>query len=101
MIKSLSNWRGENVMRTFGKWLGRILLMLILAAAVVGFMKREELMRLMAVNSLFAEDKIVHNFSNMNGAFLSREVAHGDAAAVDEAFHLSADHIDGTGTGAA
>ncbi len=65
-------------MRTFGKWLGRALLMLILAAAVVGFLKREELMRLMAVNSLFAEDKIVHNFSNMNAAFLSRDVARGD-----------------------
>ncbi|SFK79548.1 serine hydrolase domain-containing protein [Shimia haliotis] len=70
-------------MRTFGKWLGRALLMLVLAAAVVGFLKREELMRLMAVNSLFAEDKIVHNFSHMNGAFLSRDVAHGDGPVID------------------
>ncbi|TCL08758.1 hypothetical protein BXY66_0796 [Shimia isoporae] len=70
-------------MRTFGKWLGRILLMFILAAAVVGFVKREELMRLMAVNSLFAEDKIVHNFSHMNGAFLSREVARGDGPVIN------------------
>jgi len=70
-------------MRTFGKWLGRALLMLVLAAAVVGFLKREELMRLMAVNSLFAEDKIVHNFSHMNGAFLSRDVARGDGPVID------------------
>ncbi|WP_282157197.1 serine hydrolase domain-containing protein [Shimia thalassica] len=65
-------------MRTIGKWLGRILLMLILAAAVMYVWKREEIHRLMAVNSLFSEDKIVHNFSNMNQAFLTRDVARGD-----------------------
>ncbi|MDP2519047.1 serine hydrolase domain-containing protein [Shimia thalassica] len=65
-------------MRTIGKWLGRILLMLILAAAVMYVWKREEIHRLMAVNSLFSEDKIVHNFSNMNQAFLTRDVARGE-----------------------
>jgi CubicO group peptidase (beta-lactamase class C family) len=65
-------------MRTFGKWLGRILLALALAAIVVGIWKRDEIARLMAVNSLFAEDKIVFNFSHMNQAFLSIPVARGN-----------------------
>ncbi|MBM1813994.1 serine hydrolase domain-containing protein [Pseudosulfitobacter pseudonitzschiae] len=65
-------------MRRLLKWAVRILLMAILAAAVIGFWKREEIMRLMAVNSLFSEDKIVGNFSHMNDAFLSREIPRGD-----------------------
>lgn len=64
-------------MRNFGKWLGRILLVLILAGAAIGIWKREEITRLMAVNSLFSEDKIVANFSNMEGAFLTRELPRG------------------------
>ncbi len=67
-------------MRTFGKWLGRLLLMLVLAAAAIGFYKREEIMRLMAVNSLFSEDKIVSNFSNMNAAFLTAPLSRGPLA---------------------
>ena len=65
-------------MRRFGKWLGRILLALVLAAAVVGVWKREEITRLWAVNSLFSAEKIVHNFSNMDAAFLSVSVPRGD-----------------------
>ncbi len=65
-------------MRTFGKWLGRILLTLILAAAVVGLWKREQITRLMAVNSLFSEAKIVNNFSHMDAAFLTVEVPRGN-----------------------
>lgn len=67
-------------MRTAGKWLGRILLSLALAAVVVGVWKREELTRLMAVNSLFAADRIVENFSNMDKAFLTVPVARGSLA---------------------
>lgn len=65
-------------MRTLLKWALRILLMAVLAAAVIGFWKREEINRLLAVNSLFSEDKIVANFSHMNDAFLSREIPRGD-----------------------
>ena len=65
-------------MRTFGKWLGRILLVVVLGVVAIGFWKREEITRLMAVNSLFAEDKIVSNFSNMNAAFLNTPVDRGD-----------------------
>jgi CubicO group peptidase (beta-lactamase class C family) len=65
-------------MRTFGKWLGRALLGLILAIVVVGLWKREEITRLLAVNSLFSEERIVTNFSNMDAAFLTRPVPRGD-----------------------
>lgn len=54
------------------------MLLLALAALAVGIWKREQITRLMAVNSLFSEDKIVHNFSNMNSAFLHRPVSRGD-----------------------
>lgn len=67
-------------MRTFGKWLGRLLVALILAAAIIGFWKREELTRLMAVNTVFSADKIVHNFSHMNSAFLTVPVPRGPNA---------------------
>lgn len=64
-------------MRRFGKWMGRILLVLVLAAVVVGLWKREEITRLLAVNSLFSKEKIITNFSNMKGAFLSTPVPRG------------------------
>ncbi len=64
-------------MRTALKWLLRTLLALALAALVVGIWKREEIKRLMAVNSLFSEQSIVENFSNMDRAFLSTTVDRG------------------------
>lgn len=67
-------------MRTFGKWLGRLLLALVLAAVVIGFWKREQITRLMAVNSLFSVEKIVQNFSHMDAAFLTTPVSRGDGA---------------------
>ncbi len=65
-------------MRQVLKWLGRVFLAAALAAIVVGFWKREEITRLLAVQSLFAEETIVRNFSNMDRAFLTREMARGD-----------------------
>ena len=65
-------------MRTFGKALGRLLLLFVLAAVTVGVWKREQLTRLMAVNSLFAAEKITGNFSNMNTMFLTRPMARGE-----------------------
>ncbi|MDU9004058.1 serine hydrolase domain-containing protein [Sedimentitalea todarodis] len=65
-------------MRTLGKWLGRILLSLLLAAAVIGVWKREEITRLWAVNSLFSEERIVGNFSHMDAAFLTAPLPRGD-----------------------
>lgn len=65
-------------MKRFLKWIGRAGLALALAAVVVGLWKREEITRLFAVNSLFSEEKIVANFSNMDRAFLTRPVPRGD-----------------------
>jgi CubicO group peptidase (beta-lactamase class C family) len=66
------------MMRSVGKWLLRIFVVLVLAALVVGLWQREQIMRLLAVNSLFSEEKIVGNFSNMQGAFLTAPVARGN-----------------------
>ncbi|MCD2261070.1 hypothetical protein, partial [Psychroserpens luteolus] len=56
----------------------RVVLALAVIAVVLGIWKREQIMRLMAVNSLFTEEKIVGNFSNMNSAFLWIEMDRGD-----------------------
>lgn len=64
-------------MRTFGKWVGRILVMLILAIVVVGVWKRTEITRLVAVITLYDEDKIVGNFSGMNLAFPNTDIDRG------------------------
>ena len=65
-------------MRTILKWTFRIVLALVIAAVLFGIWKREEIARLMAVNSLFSEEKIVANFSNMDAAFLHVEVPRGN-----------------------
>ncbi|MEH6519748.1 serine hydrolase domain-containing protein [Sulfitobacter sp.] len=64
-------------MRRFGKWIIRIIAVLILATVVVGLWQREQITRLMAVNSLFSAEKIVHNFSHMDAAFLNTPVPRG------------------------
>jgi CubicO group peptidase (beta-lactamase class C family) len=58
-------------MRTFLKWLLRIGVVILVLAIAIALWKREQITRLMAVNSLFSEEKIVANFSNMNAAFLN------------------------------
>ena len=68
-------------MRKILKWTVRLAGLLILAAVVVGIWKREEIMRLLAVNSLFDADRIVQNFSNMDAAFLHVELSRGDGPA--------------------
>ncbi|WP_170753656.1 serine hydrolase domain-containing protein [Ruegeria lacuscaerulensis] len=83
-------------MRTLLKWVLRITLMLVLAAVVVGFWKREEIQRLMAVNSLFSEDKIVHNFSHMEQAFLTVDLPRGDGPTWDLPYGTGFDLPEGT-----
>lgn len=68
-------------MRAILKWAGRVLLALLFAAAVVGIWKREELARLWAVQTLFAEDRIVANFSHMDAAFLTTPLPRGRSPA--------------------
>lgn len=65
-------------MRRLGRHLGRLLLVLLLAVTATALWKREELTRLWAVNTLFTEDRIVGNFSDMGAAFLTVPVPRGD-----------------------
>jgi len=50
---------------------------LILVLAAAGAWKREEIARLMAVNSLFDAETIVQNFSHMEDLFLTRPLSRG------------------------
>lgn len=71
-------------MRKIFRRLGWGLVALILVLAALAVWKREELTRLMAVNSLFAEDRIVENFSHMDTLFLSRGMAGGTPSPLPE-----------------
>jgi hypothetical protein len=54
------------------RWPRRLLIVVVVMAAalaIAGFAKREEITRLMAVNTLFDEDRIVRNFSHMDALF--------------------------------
>ncbi len=65
-------------MRRYGKIALRVLAVLALLALAAGLWKREEIARLMAVNTLFDEARIVTNFSHMDRAFLTVPVPRGD-----------------------
>lgn len=56
----------------------RALVVLLILLAALAVWKREEITRLMAVNSLFAPDRIVQNFSHMDRLFLHRGLSRGD-----------------------
>lgn len=53
--------------------------MVLVVLAIAALWKREEISRLMAVNSLFAAEKITRNFSHMDELFLTRPLPRGDA----------------------
>lgn len=69
-------------MRPLLTWLGRLLLAFVLAALVVGFWKRDELMRLWTVRTLFDQGRIVQNFSHMDRGFHSVPVSRGSGPVV-------------------
>ena len=58
--------------------LGLVVLALLLGAAALW--KREEITRLLAVNSLFDAPRIVDNFSHMDRLFLTQPLSRGDGA---------------------
>ena len=57
--------------------LGRVVAVVLVLVAALALWKRDEIARLMAVNSLFAEDRIVGNFSHMDRLFLTRALSRG------------------------
>ena len=65
-------------MRRLLRFVLRALLVMAVLAASVGLWKREEIARLLAVNSLFDAENIVHNFSHMDALFLTRPLSRGD-----------------------
>lgn len=65
-------------MRRLIRFALRAVLVLVLIAAVLAFWKREEIKRLLAVNSLFEAENIVHNFSHMDQLFLTRPLSRGE-----------------------
>ncbi|MBF9047825.1 serine hydrolase [Rhodobacterales bacterium LSUCC0031] len=64
-------------MRRLANVVLRVVLALAVLTAAAGIWKREEIKRLMAVNSLFDQDRIVANFSQMDRAFLTVPVLRG------------------------
>ncbi|PHQ98257.1 MAG: 6-aminohexanoate hydrolase [Marinosulfonomonas sp.] len=65
-------------MRKSIKYSVRGILLLAIILAAVAFWQREKITRLMAVNSLFAQEKIINNFSHMDTMFLTRPLMRGD-----------------------
>ncbi|WP_224826727.1 serine hydrolase [Cognatishimia sp. MH4019] len=65
------------------KWILRIGLALILAVVAVGIWKRDDITRLMAVNTLFDEDRIVSNFSSMDTLFFNTTLPRGPGPVSD------------------
>ena len=56
----------------------RLLAALVILLAALGLWKRDEIARLMAVNTLFSAETIVQNFSHMDRLFLTRPLSRGD-----------------------
>ena len=67
------------ILRMAAKGLGII----VLLAAAVALWKRDEITRLMAVNSLFAPENIVFNFSNVDELFFHRTLSRGTGPVSD------------------
>ena len=65
-------------MRRIFKYFAQAIFILAIVAIAISIWKREEIPRLLAVNSLCSEEKIITNFSAMNTAFLSVDVPRGD-----------------------
>ena len=64
-------------MRKFIRIAFRAALVLAIILAAIAFWKREQIKRLLAVNSLFKQEKIVSNFSHMDTMFLIRPLDRG------------------------
>lgn len=56
----------------------QFLAVLVVIVAAAAIWKRDEIARLLAVNSLFAEENIVRNFSHMDALFWTRPLSRGE-----------------------
>ena len=56
---------------------------LLVLVGATGIWKREQITRLLAVNSLFSPEKIVQNFSHMDSMFLTAPLLRGDGLVSD------------------
>lgn len=65
------------------RWVIRGLVLVLVIGAGLALWKREEITRLLAVNSLFDQGKIVHNFSHMQDLFFSLPLSRGDGPVSD------------------
>ncbi len=65
-------------MRKFFRTLRWIVLVFAIAILGLGLWKRDDITRLLAVNSLFDEDRIVQNFSHMDDLFFHTTMARGE-----------------------
>ena len=61
-------------MRRLLRWIGNLLLVVLLIAAMLVALNWDRLVRLNAVNTLFSEEKIVSNFSNMRSLFFNADI---------------------------
>ena len=61
-------------MKRPGLLIGGLLGLLVVAALVTYVVRKDDIDRLLAVNTLFDQDRIVGNFSNMDRAFLTRRL---------------------------
>ncbi len=68
-------------MRKFIKWTIRVVVLLAIILGGLAIWKREDITRLLAVNSLFSEEKIVNNFSHMDELFLNERLTLSGAPA--------------------
>ncbi len=60
------------------RWAVKILAALTVVIVIFGIWKRDQITRLLAVNSLFDEANIVQNFSHMNDLFFNLPLSRGD-----------------------
>ncbi|MEM6887262.1 MAG: serine hydrolase [Pseudomonadota bacterium] len=72
------------MLRRFLRTFGYISLLLIVIVIGAGIWYRDAITRLMAVNTLFEEDRIVRNFSAMDQAFLTTPINAPEAAALSK-----------------
>jgi len=61
-------------MRKFMNWAMRGVLLLVVILGGLAIWKREDITRLLAVNSLFDEEKIINNFSHMDSLFFHQNL---------------------------